>query len=122
MLTPYGRTVAHPGTVRRLIGPDASVNVPAAGVGVSARTRRQNSRGALLLQLYRSYCSSLAGARTSTHNELARGLAEYLQECRFTNIRLEVTEWDPGDTNADPTARRARATPSNGFDAHYCSL
>ena len=62
-------------------------------------------------------CSSLAGARTSTHNELARGLAEYLQECRFTNVRLEVTEWDPGDTDADPTARRARATPSNGFDA-----
>ena len=62
-------------------------------------------------------CSSLAGAPTSTHNELARGLAEYLRECRFANVRLEVTEWDPGDTEADPTARRARATPSNGFNA-----
>eukprot|EP01051_Picozoa_sp_SAG22_P003316 SAG22_NODE_160_length_16938_cov_3.491241_5_plen_231_part_00 len=60
-------------------------------------------------------CSSLAGVRTSCHDELARALADYLRECRFMNVRLEVTTWDPGDADADPTARRARATPTNGL-------
>ena len=60
-------------------------------------------------------CPTLAGARTQVHNDLARGLMEYLRECQFQNVRLEVTEWDSGDLDVDPLARRARATPTNGL-------